>query len=101
MRKKGDNLIYWEWDTVKDASGNTLEIKFLKKAVNINQQQGQTEKVVNGSYWSGQTGWQSLENEIDGQYRQIPARTPQFQGFVTLCNYANAHPKWVNRYSIN
>ena len=57
MRRKGDNLIYWEWDTVKNVAGDTLEIKFLKKAVNLPQG---TERIVAARYWSGQTGWKDM-----------------------------------------
>ena len=98
MRMKGDNLFFWEWDTVKDAAGNTLEIKFLKKAVNL---PNGTEAIVSAEYWSGQTGWQTLEDDLDGAYRYIKAGTPQAQGIRVLRNYAHTHEKWVNRYSIN
>ena len=98
MRKKGDNLIFWEWDTLKDASGNTLEIKFLKKAVNLPQG---TERVVKAKYWSGQTGWKDLEDDLGGAYRMISTGTPQAQGLTALRTYAQTHVKWVNRYSIN
>lgn len=98
MRKKGDNLFYWEWDTLKDTTGNTLEIKFLKKAVNLPQG---TERIVQAKYWSGQTGWQDLEDDLGGAYRMIGSGTPQAQGLTALRNYAHSHVKWVNRYSIN
>ena len=98
MRMKGDNLFFWEWDTVKDAASNTLEIKFLKKAVNL---PNGTEAIVSAEYWSGQTGWQTLEDDLDGAYRYIKAGTPQAQGIRVLRNYAHTHEKWVNRYSIN
>ena len=98
MRKKGDNLIFWEWDTLKDASGNTLEIKFLKKAVNLPQG---TERVVKAKYWSGQTGWKDLEDDLGGAYRMIFTGTPQAQGLTALRTYAQTHVKWVNRYSLN
>jgi len=98
MRKKGDNLIFWEWDTLKDAAGNTLEIKFLKKAVNLPQG---TERVIQAKYWSGQTGWRDLEDDLGGAYRMISDGTPQAQGLTALRTYAQSHVKWVNRYSIN
>ena len=63
MRRKGDNLIYWEWDTVKNVAGDTLEIKFLKKAVNLPQG---TERIVAAHYWSGQTGWKDMEDDMGG-----------------------------------
>lgn len=99
MRMKGDNLLYWEWDTVKDvASGNTLEIKFMKKAVNLKQD---TESIVNASYWSGQTGWQPLEDDLEGGYRYIAPDKPQHRGIVVLKSYAQENKDWVERYSIN
>ena len=98
MRKKGDNLLFWEWDTLKDAAGNTLEVKFLKKAVNLPQG---TERVIRAQYWSGQTGWQDLEDDLGGAYRMISSSTPQSQGLTALRTYAQTHVKWVNRYSIN
>ena len=98
MRKKGDNLFFWEWDTLKDASGNTLEIKFMKKAVNL---PNGTESIVSAQYWSGSTGWQTLEDDLDGAYRYIKAGTPQSQGVRALRNYAYNHAKWIERYSID
>lgn len=98
MRKKGDNLLFWEWDTLKDAAGNTLEVKFLKKAVNLPQG---TERVIRAQYWSGQTGWQDLEDDLGGAYRMISSSTLQAQGLTALRTYAQTHVKWVNRYSIN
>ncbi|MBQ8697560.1 MAG: hypothetical protein IJ521_00980, partial [Schwartzia sp.] len=37
MRLAGSNLIYWEWQETKDKSGQVLEIKFMKKALNPDQ----------------------------------------------------------------
>ena len=98
MRMKGENLIYWEWDTVKDATGNTLEIKFLKKAVNLMQG---TERIVSARYWSGTTGWKDMEDDLDGSYRAIKAGTPESDGLRVLRAYARGFSTWVNRYSIN
>lgn len=98
MRRKGDNLIFWEWDTVKDVQGNTLEIKFLKKAVNLPQG---TERIVTARYWSGETGWKDLEDDMAGAYRLIKSGTPQADGLTVLRLYAKDHADWVDRYRID
>ena len=98
MRRKGDNLIYWEWDTVKNAAGDTLEIKFLKKAVNLPQG---TERIVTARYWSGQTGWKDMEDDMGGAYRLIKSGMPQADGLTVLRLYAKDHAAWVDRYRID
>lgn len=98
MRRKGDNLIYWEWDTVKNAAGDTLEIKFLKKAVNLSQG---TERIVTARYWSGQTGWKDMEDDMGGAYRLIKSGMPQADGLTVLRLYAKDHAAWVDRYRID
>lgn len=98
MRRKGDNLIYWEWDTVKNVAGDTLEIKFLKKAVNLPQG---TERIVAARYWSGQTGWKDMEDDMGGAYRLIKSGMPQADGLTVLRLYANDHAAWVDRYRID
>ena len=98
MRRKGDNLIYWEWDTVKNVAGDTLEIKFLKKAVNLPQG---TERIVAARYWSGQTGWKDMEDDMGGAYRLIKSGMPQADGLTVLRLYAKDHTAWVDRYRID
>ena len=98
MRRKGDNLIYWEWDTVKNVAGDTLEIKFLKKAVNLPQG---TERIVAAHYWSGQTGWKDMEDDMGGAYRLIKSGMPQADGLTVLRLYAKDHAAWVDRYRID
>lgn len=98
MRRKGDNLIYWEWDTVKNVAGDTLEIKFLKKAVNLPQG---TERIVAARYWSGQTGWKDMEDDMGGAYRLIKSGMPQADGLTVLRLYAKDHAAWVDRYRID
>ena len=97
MRRKGDNLIYWEWDTVKNVAGDTLEIKFLKKAVNLPQG---TERIVAARYWSGQTGWKDMEDDMGGAYRLIKSGMPQADGLTVLRLYAKDHAAWVDWYRI-
>ena len=98
MRRKGDNLIYWEWDTVKNVAGDTLEIKFLKKAVNLPQG---TERIVAARYWSGQTGWKDMEDDMGGAYRLIKSGMPQADGLTVLRLYTKDHAAWVDRYRID
>ena len=98
MRRKGDNLIYWEWDTVKNVAGDTLEIKFLKKAVNLPQG---TERIVAARYWSGQTGWKDMEDDMGGAYRLIKSGMPQADGLTVLRLYAKDHAAWVDRYRLD
>jgi len=98
MRRKGDNLIYWEWDTVKNVAGDTLEIKFIKKAVNLPQG---TERIVAARYWSGQTGWKDMEDDMGGAYRLIKSGMPQADGLTVLRLYAKDHAAWVDRYRID
>ena len=98
MRRKGDNLTYWEWDTVKNVAGDTLEIKFLKKAVNLPQG---TERIVAAHYWSGQTGWKDMEDDMGGAYRLIKSGMPQADGLTVLRLYAKDHAAWVDRYRID
>ena len=98
MRRKGDNLIYWEGDTVKNVAGDTLEIKFLKKAVNLPQG---TERIVAAHYWSGQTGWKDMEDDMGGAYRLIKSGMPQADGLTVLRLYAKDHAAWVDRYRID
>ncbi len=97
MRMRGDNLIFWQWQEVKDSTGQVKEVKFLKMAVNLPQA---TEKAVSGKYWSPAAGWKSLAEAIDGQYRMVPPESPEYQYIVTLRNYVEKHHAWVHRYSL-
>ena len=98
MQLKGANLILWEWQTVKDAKGQTVEIRFMKKAVNLPQG---TEKVTSGSVWKVSTKrWDDLDDENDGNYRMIESDSPEYKGLVRLRAYAKGYSKWVTRYAI-
>lgn len=97
MRMKGQNLILWEWQETKDAAGTVLEIKFMKKAVNLPQG---TERVVRADYWSSQSGWQPLEDDYDGAYRMLSPRAPEYRGLTRLRAFAKGYSHWVNRYSL-
>lgn len=98
MRLKGSNLILWEWAETKDKNGRVLEIKFVKKAVNLAQG---TERIVKGDYWSGGTGWKTLEDEYEGAYRAISPNEPASKGLARLKAFAKGYSHWVNRYSLN
>ena len=97
MRLKGPNLIVWEWQETKDKNGKVLEIKFLKKAVNLSQG---TERIVQGDYWSSGTGWKPVEDEYEGAYRAISPNEPAIKGLNRLRAYAKGYSTWVNRYSL-
>lgn len=97
MRMKGQNLILWEWQEIKDDAGKVLEIKFMKKAVNLPQG---TERIVRADYWSSQSGWQPLEDDYEGAYRMISPRAPEYKGLTRLRAFARGYSHWVNRYSL-
>lgn len=98
MRRKGENLILWEWQENKNAQGKIQEVKFMKK--NVNLPKG-TEKIISGKYWSPQKGWQTLDDDMDGAYRVIDEKSPEYKGLVRLRAFADGYSSWVNRYSID
>lgn len=98
MQLKGNNLILWEWQTMKNSEGQTLEIRFMKKAVNLPQG---TEKITSGEIWTVSTKrWRDLEDENDGNYVMIDNSSPAYKGLVRLRAYAKGYTKWVTRYAI-
>lgn len=98
MQLKGNNLILWEWQTVKNSDGQTLEIRFMKKAVNLPQG---TEKTTSGEIWTASTKrWRDLEDENDGNYVMIDSSSPAYKGLVRLRAYVKGYSKWVTRYAI-
>ena len=97
MRLKGSNLIVWQWQDTRDATGNVTEIRFMKKAVNLAQG---TERITNGEMWTPHHGWQELEDENDGAYVMINGDAPEYKGLVRLRAFAKGYPAWVNRYAI-
>lgn len=98
MRLRGENLILWEWEESKDAAGGVLEIKFMKKSVNL---PNGTERFVSGQYWSPRTGWKVLEDDMDGAYRAIDEKSPEHKGLVRLRAFAKGYSTWVNRYRLD
>lgn len=98
MQLKGSNLILWEWQTTKNSEGQTVEIRFVKKAVNLSQG---TEKISSGEIWSISTKrWRDLDDENDGNYKMIESSSPEYKGLVRLRAYTKGYLKWVTRYSI-
>ena len=99
MRLKGSNLILWEWQETKNPAGKVIEIKFMKKAVNLSQG---TEKISSGDVWTPQSaGWNNLKDENGGAYRMIHGDAPEYKGLVRLRAFAKGYSTWVNRYSID
>ena len=98
MRLKGSNLILWEWQETKNSAGKVVEIKFMKKAVNLSQG---TEKISTGDVWTPHSGWSDLKDEYGGAYRMIHGDQPEYKGLVRLRAFAKGYSTWVNRYSID
>ena len=98
MRLKGTILILWEWQTKKDSQGKTIEIRFMKKSVNLTQG---TEAVDNGKIWTPTNSWKELQDEYDGTYRMIKNDEPDYKGLVRLRAYVKNNPRWVTRYSLD
>lgn len=98
MQLKGSNLILWEWQTTKNSEGQTVEIRFMKKAVNLSQG---TEKISSGEVWSMSTKrWKNLDDENDGNYKMIETSSPDYKGLVRLRAYTKNYLSWVTRYTI-
>ena len=98
MRLKGSNLLLWEWETTKNQAGQTLQIRFMKKAVNLTQG---TEVIKSGRVWTPTNSWQDLVDENDGAYRMIKGDEPDYKGLVRLRAYVKNNSRWVCRYSLD
>ena len=98
MQLKGSNLILWEWQVKKDARGKTQEIRFVKKAVNL---QHGSEVIKRGQIWTPNNSWQELRDEYDGNYHMIHGDDPDYKGLVRLRAYVKNNPRWVSRYSLD
>ena len=99
MQMKGTNLIVWEWQETKNAENKTVEIKFMKKAVNL--QQG-TEKMTLGEVWTPTTKtFKEFADENGGGYRMIKTTDPEYKGLIRLRAYAKGFSTWVTRYAIS
>lgn len=98
MRVNGENIIFWEWQEYKDASGSVREIRFLKKAVNLLQYTG---KVVRSQHWNSKEGWKDYtERDTDGLYHAVEKGTSEEKELLQLTAYEKAHSQWVHRYSL-
>lgn len=98
MRLKGSNLFLWEWETTKNQAGQTMQIRFMKKAVNLTQG---TEVIKSGRIWTPTNSWQYLVDENDGAYRMIKSDEPDYKGLVRLRAYVKNNSRWVCRYSLD
>ena len=98
MRLKGSNLVLWEWEVTKNPAGQTTEIRFMKKAVNLTQG---TETIKDGKVWTPTNSWKKLEDEFDGAYRMIKSDSPDYKGLVRLRAYVKKNANWVTRYSLD
>ena len=99
MQMKGTNLILWIWQETKNSDGKIVEIKFMKKAINLPQG---TEKMTLGEVWTPITKtFREFTDENDGGYRMIKNTDPEYKGLVRLRAYAKGYSTWVTRYSIS
>ena len=98
MQMKGTNLILWVWQETKNSEGNTVEIKFMKKAINLPQG---TEKITAGEIWTSATKtFRPLNDENEGKYKMIKPTDYKYKGLIRLRAYAKGYSTWVSRYSI-
>ena len=99
MQMKGSNLILWMWQETKNSEGKVVEIRFMKKAVNLPQG---TEKISEGKIWTPTSkGFQEFNDEKEGGYKMIKSTDPEYKGLVRLRAYAKGYSTWVTRYSIS
>ena len=98
LRHEGNDIVFWEWNTVKDATGNTLEVQFLKKGVDFS---GKRIRLLKGQVWSGTTGWLDTKDEAGGGYHIIEEGTPGYWSMLVLLRYVKANENWVNRYRLD
>lgn len=99
MRANGENIIFWEWQEYKAADGAIIEIRFLKKSVNIPQS---TAKIVRYQHWNAKEGWQDYtDRETDGAYYAVEQGTNDEKELNQLSAYAKNHKQWVYRYNLD
>ena len=99
MQLKGANLIVWEWQETRGADKKVIEIRFMKKSINLAQG---TERTVSGEVWTlANKRWNVLEDDYGGAYRMIRNNEPDYKGLVRLRAYAKGYSTWVKRYSIS
>lgn len=95
MRLEKNNLIFWAWQETKDTNGKVVDVVFQKMAVNLPES---TLKVIRGNHWTAQSGWQSMDSQLDGHYRMIPKTSEEYQMVAALRTYANENADWVSRF---
>ena len=99
MQLKGTNLILWVWQETKNPEGKIVEIKFMKKAVNLPQG---TEKITQGEIWTPTSKtFNDMPDKEENGYRMIKTTDPEYKGLVRLRAYAKGYSTWVSRYSIS
>ncbi len=99
MQLKGTNLILWEWQETKGKDKKITEIKFMKKAINLNQG---TERMISGEIWTLSTKhWKPFEDDYGGAYRMVRNDEPDYKGLVRLRAFAKGYSTWVKRYAIS
>lgn len=99
MQLKRTNLTFWQWQETKGADKKVLEIRFVKKSVNLAQG---TERTVSGDVWTlANKRWTPFEDEYGGAYRMIRNDEPDYKGLVKLRAFAKGYSTWVKRYSIS
>lgn len=99
MRVNGENIIFWEWQEYKNATGGVTQIRFMKKAVNLSQYTG---KIIRYQHWNGREGWKDYtEAETDGAYHAIEKGSTEEKELLQLSSYDRTHSKWVHRYSLS
>ena len=95
IRLHDENAVLWVWEDTKNAAGNTVEIKFRKKAFNLPQS---TAKIIRYNYWSAATGWTDKDSELDGRYYSLIPDSNEDVGARVLKKYVETHKDWVTRY---
>ena len=99
MQMKGTNLILWMWQETKNPEGKTVEIRFMKKAINLPQG---TEKMTAGEIWTPNSKtFRDFTDDSTDSYKMIKSTDPEYKGLVRLRAYAKGYSTWVTRYSIS
>ncbi len=95
MRLKGSDLIYWEWEERKDSDDNVTEIRFMKKAVNL---EAGTVKVIKYQHWAPKTGWKDWKADVSP--KTIDMSSSDGEKLRRLRLYNKGYQFWLNRYRI-
>lgn len=99
MQLKRTNLTFWQWQETRGEDKKVLEIRFIKKSVNLVQG---TERTISGEVWKlANKRWTPFEDDYGGAYRMIRNDEPDYNGLSKLRAYAKGYSTWVKRYSIS